>query len=68
MSILIEEFKRGFYAKGERFRQRVVIRTKKGDLYTQYYYNIYLAYIEAIFLLSENFEYDLSNFDILPEV
>ena len=63
-----EEFKRGFYAKGERFRQRVVIRTKKGDLYTQYYYNIYLAYIEAIFLLSENFEYDLSNFDILPEV
>lgn len=63
-----EEFKRGFYAKGERFRQRVVIRTNKGDIFTQYYYNLYLAYIEAIFLLSETYDYDLSNFDTLPEV
>ena len=63
-----EEFKRGFYAKGERFRQRVVIRTKTGDLFTNYYYNLYLAYIEAIFIVSGSTNYDLSNFDILPEV
>ena len=63
-----EEFKRGFYSKGERFRQRVVIKTMNGDLCTNYYYNLYLAYIEAIFILSGNTNYDLSNFDILPEV
>ncbi len=63
-----EEFKRAIIPKGERFRQRVIIKTKRGDLYTNYYYNLYLAYIEAIFILSGNSEYDLSNFDILPEV
>ena len=63
-----EEHNRAFIPKGERFRQRVVIRTKRGDIYTDYFYNLYLAYIHAIFIISGNEEYDLSNFDIIPEV
>ena len=43
-------------------KQRVVIKTKKGDLVTSYYRNIYLSYIEAIFILNELIV-DLSNFD-----
>lgn len=62
-----EEFNRAFIMKDERYRQRVVVKTKNGDFKTAPYYNIYLAYIEAIFILSGN-NYDLSNFDILPEV
>ena len=63
-----EEFNRPFLPKDERYRQRVVVKTKNGDFKTDPYYNIYLAYIEAIFILSGNPDYDLSNFDILPEV
>jgi len=63
-----EEAGKVFVPKGERFKQRVVIRTKNGDIYTNYFYNLYLAYIEAIFIISGNTDYDLSNFDILPEV
>ena len=63
-----EEFKREVYVKGERFKQRVVVKTKNGDFCSNYYYNLYLAYIEIIFILSGNTEYDLTNFDILPEV
>lgn len=63
-----EEFGRAFVPKDERFRQRLVVKTKKGDIVTQPYYNVYLAYIEAIFIISGSDEYDLSNFDILPEV
>ena len=62
-----EEGKKGFYSKKERYKQRVVIKTKYGDLFTNFYYNLYLAYIEAIFILSGESNYDLSNFDILPE-
>ena len=51
--------------KGKRYRQRLCIRTSTGDIYTNYYYNQYLAYIEGIFLLSGNDEYDLSNFDFI---
>ena len=63
-----EEAGKVFIPKGERFKQRLVIRTKNGDIYTSYFYNLYLAYIEAIFIISGNNNYDLSNFDILPEV
>ena len=63
-----EEAGKVFVPKGKRFKQRVVIRTKNGDIYTNYFYNLYLAYIEAIFIISGNTDYDLSNFDILPEV
>lgn len=63
-----EEAGKVFVPKGERFKQRVVIRTKNGDIYTSYFYNLYLAYIEAIFIISGSTNYDLSNFDILPEV
>ncbi len=59
---------KAFVAKGERFKQRVVVKTTHGDICSNYYYNLYLAYIEIIFILSENNDYDLSNFDILPEV
>lgn len=63
-----EEAGKVFIPKGERFKQRLVIRTKNGDINTEGYYNLYLAYIEAIFIISGNTGYDLSNFDILPEV
>jgi hypothetical protein len=63
-----EEAGKVFVPKGERFKQRLVIRTKNGDIYTSYYYNLYLSYIEAIFIISGSNNYDLHNFDILPEV
>ena len=63
-----EPTKKVFVSEGERFKQRLVIKTKNGDISTNYYYNLYLSYIEAIFIISGNTEYDLSNFDILPEV
>ena len=43
-------------------KQRVVIRTKARDICSNFYYNIYLGYIECIFLLSDNLV-DLKNFD-----
>lgn len=63
-----EETNKAFISKDERFKQRLVIRTKNGDICTNYYYNLYLSYIEAIFIISGNNNYDLSNFDIVPEV
>lgn len=63
-----EEFKRTKENKKERYRQRAVVRTKNGDICSNYYYNLYLALIEIIFIISGNDGYDLSNFDILPEV
>lgn len=63
-----EENQRALISKNERFRQRFVVKTKRGDIKSDYFYNIYLAYIHAIFIISGNNEYDLSNFDILPEV
>lgn len=48
-----------------RDKQRVVVKTAKGDIYSQYYSNIYLGYIECIFKLADAFDVDLSNFDIV---
>jgi hypothetical protein len=48
-----------------REKQRVTVKTNnKGDISSNFYYNIYLGYIEIIFLLGGNFVPDLSNFDI----
>lgn len=49
----------------EKTMQRIAIRTANGDIFTSYYYNLYLGFIEAIFILSNNFSVDLSNFDIV---
>lgn len=46
-------------------KQRLVVKTANGDFASQFYYNIYLAYIECIFLLSGNFTPDLGNFDFV---
>jgi hypothetical protein len=62
-----EEFKRTKDQK-ERYRQRAVVRTRTGDICSNYYYNLYLALIDVIFIISGSLNYDLSNFDILPEV
>lgn len=48
----------------DRTKQRVVVRTNRGDIASQYYKNVYLGFIEVIFLLAENFIPDLSNLDI----
>ena len=48
-----------------REKQRVVIKTKRGEIKSQFYFNIYLGYIEIIFILSGNFLPDLSNFDFI---
>lgn len=55
----------GMKSGKERDRQRVVIKTAQGDICTNFYYNIYLSYSEAIFNLGGNFAVDLSNFDFL---
>lgn len=47
-----------------RDKQRLVIKTANGDISSKFYQNIYLAYIECIFLLTGNFSVDLTNFDI----
>lgn len=46
-------------------KQRLSVRTTRGDFFSNYYFNIYLAYIEMIFILSGDFVPDLSNFDIV---
>lgn len=45
--------------------QRVVVKTKNGNIASRFYHNIFLSYIDIIFILSGNLSYDLSNFDIL---
>lgn len=45
--------------------QRVVVKTKNGDYASQFYHNIFLGYIEIIFLLAHSFNVDLSNFDLV---
>ena len=47
-----------------RDKQRFVVRTKKTDIFSEFYYNVYLAYIEMIFILS-GYNVDLSNFDMI---
>ena len=45
-------------------KQRIVIKTKRGDIASKFYYNVYLGYIECIFMLGGSLVPDLSNFDI----
>jgi hypothetical protein len=48
-------------------KQRVVIKTKlKGEIYSNFYWQIYLAYIDNIFRIA-GYNIDLSNFDVKPE-
>ena len=47
-----------------RTKQRLVVKTGNGDIYSSFYFNIYLAYIECIFILS-GFDVDLSNLDFI---
>lgn len=49
----------------DRTKQRIVVKTSRGDICSDFYHNIYLGYIECIFKLSGSFDPDLSNFDIL---
>jgi len=52
--------------KEDRLKQRLGVRTAdRGDIYSDYYYNICLAYIDMIFKLYDNLDPDLSNFDII---
>lgn len=48
-----------------REKQRLVVKTANGEFASQFYTNVYLAYIECIFLLSNSFAVDLSNFDTI---
>lgn len=50
---------------GDSNKQRVVVKTDRGDIPSHFYFNIYLGYIETIFNLSGNFDVDLSNFDVI---
>ena len=52
--------------KEDRLKQRMGIRTaNKGDIYSDYYNNICLAYVDLIFKIYDNINADLSNFDIM---
>jgi hypothetical protein len=49
-------------------KKRVVIRTVgRGDIISEYYYQIYLAFIDVIFKINGKVV-DLSMFDCLPEI
>lgn len=50
----------------ERDKQRVSIKTAEREYVSQFYYNIYLAYFECIFMLA-GINVELSNFDIPRE-
>lgn len=48
-------------------RQRVVVKTVgRGEISSQFYFNIYLAYIDCLFKIA-GYNADLSNFDIKVE-
>ena len=50
-----------------RTKQQVVVKTAgRGEIASKFYYNVYIGYIECIFLISGS-EIDLSNFDIPKE-
>lgn len=49
----------------EKTMQRICIKTSSGDIFTAFYNNLYLGFIEAIFILNQNFDVDLINFDII---
>lgn len=49
----------------KREKQRVCVKTHNGVVESNFYSNIYLGYIECIFILSGGFIPDLSNFDIV---
>ena len=51
-----------------REKQRVVVKTVgRGEISSDYHYNIYLSYIDCIFKIA-GYNTDLSNFDIKPEI
>ena len=51
-----------------REKQRVVVKTAgRGEISSDYHYNIYLSYIDCIFKIA-GYNTDLSNFDIKPEI
>ena len=45
-------------------KQCVCIKHQGGKIYTHYYYNLYLAFIEMVFILNDSYSVNLSNFDI----
>jgi hypothetical protein len=52
----------------DRTKQRVVVRSKTyGDIASQFYFNVYLGYIELLFKIFEGIDtqVDLSKFDII---
>ena len=51
----------------EKDKQCVCIKTDKGKIYSKFYYNLYLGFIEMIFMLNQSYSVDLSNFDIKIE-
>lgn len=51
-----------------REKQRVVVKTKgRGEIASNYYYQIYLAFIDCIFRIA-GYNVDLSNFDVQPAI
>lgn len=43
-------------------KQRIIVRTNRGDICSDFFYRTYLAYLHMMFILTNN-EVDLSNFD-----
>lgn len=46
-----------------RDKQRLVVRTVNGDVYSNFYTDLYLAFVECIFTLSGDYNVDLTNLD-----
>lgn len=62
----------GFVSQGiidneTRDKQAIMVRTiGRGDICSDFYYNIYLAYMDEVFRI-EGMQVDLSNFDTIPQ-
>lgn len=55
------------YDNPERDKQQVTVKTVgRGEIQSKFYYNVYLAYFECIFLIAGT-KVDLTNFDIPKE-
>lgn len=51
----------------DKTKQCICIKTDKGKIYSKFYYNLYLAFIEMIFILNRSYQVNLDNFDIKKE-
>lgn len=63
---ITQEISYYFESDPNKEKQRIFVKTQYATYATQFYSCVFLAFIEATFLINGNFMVDLSNFDIVP--